>query len=118
MINSKTSIFSKIWKYGKRGCTQRERYLDLPSGIRVASDCICAQICAFKDTKEVMVYVLYNPESPSDNYGEFEYLHDLPMKCVKCIITFIEGLGVAKTGYNPLADLDALAELKRKLEED
>lgn len=122
MRKNSTSVFSKIWKYGKRGCTQRERYLDLPDGINVTDDCVCAQICAFKDTNEVMVYYLHYPEDTYDNWGEFVYLHELPMKCLKTIMEFIENVGSTRKKYNPLgydvlSDLEALADLKRKLEE-
>lgn len=110
MRRNNTSVFSKIWKFGKRGCTAREKYLDLPDGIRVPNeeDCVCAQICAFKDTNEVMVYNLHYPDDDAENWGEFVYLHELPMKCLKTILDFIDRLG----------DLEALAELKRKMEGD
>ena len=89
-MKSKTSIFSRIWNRGLRGCTNRERYIDLPDGIHVTVDCICAQICAFKDTNEVMVYVLHYPDDEVDNWGEFMYLHELPMNCVHSIIDFLD----------------------------
>ena len=124
MKKNNTSVFSKVWKFGKRGCTERERYVDLPDGIKVPleEDCICAQICAFKDTNEVMVYYLHYPDDDCNNWGEFVYLHELPMKCLKAILDFIESLGSTKRkysllGYDVLSDLDALADLKRKLQE-
>lgn len=122
---NKVTLFSKIWKYGKRGCTQREKYLDLPDGINVTDDCVCAQICAFKDTNEVMVYNLHYPDDEVNNWGEFMYLHELPMTCLKAVVAVIDNLGKQTApkynplgNYNPLSDIEALAELKRKLEED
>lgn len=91
MKRSKTSIFSCIWKSGIEGCSKRERYIDLPDNIaKVSKDCICAQICAFNDTGEVIVYILHYPESESDNWGEFVYLSDLPMKCVEDILEHVK----------------------------
>ena len=120
MRRNNTSVFSKIWKFGKRGCTTRERYLDLPDGIRVPNeeDCVCAQICAFKDTNEVMVYILHYSDDEKDNWGEFVYLHELPMKCLKTILDFIDRLGNAKRDYNVIGVLELLEELERKMEWD
>ena len=69
-----------------------------------------------------MVYYLHYPEDTYDNWGEFVYLHELPMKCLKTIMEFIENVGNTRKKYNPLgydvlSDLEALADLKRKLEE-
>jgi hypothetical protein len=120
MKRDNTSVFSKVWKFGKRGCTAREKYLDLPDGIRVPNeeDCVCAQICAFKDTNEVLVYNLHYPDDEVNNWGEFVELHELPMKCLKTILDFINGLGSTKRDCNVLGALEALEELKRKMEWD
>ena len=118
MRRNNTSVFSKIWKFGKRGCTAREKYLDLPDGIRVPNeeDCVCAQICAFKGTNDVWVYNLHYPGDEVDNWGEFVELHELPMKCLKTILDFIDGLGSTKRDDNVLDNLRALTELKYEID--
>lgn len=88
MVKKNSTLFQEVWKNGIRGCTKREKYVDLPDGIRIDEDCICAQICAFKDTNELMVYVLHYPDDEVDNWGEFLYLHELPMRCVREILDY------------------------------
>lgn len=123
-MENKDSLFEKIWAYGKEGCTCNEHYLDLPDGINVGDDCVCAQVCAYKVENEVLVYVLNDADNDEECWGEFKELWELPIDCLKAVIFAIENYGKSENvvnccgggmfNYDVLEELNELCSLRDK----